>query len=142
MYDRIVDVPRLTAHYHDGDDVPKAIRAAQRAVETFTGERFNSVGLNLYRDERDSVAMHNDHTEELIPKGSVALLSLGATRRMRIHSKSRPRRTFDVALEAGSILLMAGAAQEFWEHGIPKTADPVGPRISLAFRQRPPSATS
>ncbi|MGH7757269.1 MAG: hypothetical protein ACREM8_13440 [Vulcanimicrobiaceae bacterium] len=41
-----------------------------------------------------------------------------------------------MALEPGSVLLMAGASQECWEHGIPKTRELVGPRISLAFRQR------
>ena len=137
MYDRIVDVPRLTAHYGPDDPLPKTLIEAKRAVERFTRLHFNSVGLNLYRDERDSVAMHNDHAGELIHDGAVALLSLGATRRMRIASKSRPRRTFDVGLEAGSVLLMAGAAQDHWEHGIPKLRDAVGARISLAFRQRP-----
>jgi alkylated DNA repair dioxygenase AlkB len=56
---------------------------------------------------------------------------------MRIQSKARPRRAIKLALEPGSLLLMAGAAQEHWEHGIPKTREPVGARISLAFRQRP-----
>jgi len=137
MYDRIVDVPRLTAHFGIGEPVPAALLSAKRAVEAFLGASFNSVGLNLYRDRRDSVAMHSDHTEELIAGSPVALLSLGATRRMRIHSKARPRRAFDVDLEPGSLLLMSGAAQDNYEHGIPKTRDDVGERISLAFRQRP-----
>ncbi len=137
MYDRVVEVPRLTAHFDVGTPLPKVLRDAKRAVERFAGMPFNAVGLNLYRDGRDSVAMHSDHTNELVPGSPVALLSLGATRRMRIHSKARPRRIFDVALEAGSVLLMAGAAQDAWEHGIPKTPGDVGVRLSLAFRVRP-----
>jgi|HubBroStandDraft_1064217.scaffolds.fasta_scaffold90906_3 alkylated DNA repair dioxygenase AlkB len=142
MYDRIVDVPRLTAHFDLSGDLPPVIDAARLTIEKALRTRFNSVGLNLYRDGHDSVAMHNDHTEELIERSPVALLSLGSARRMRIHSKARPRRTFDVTLEPGSILVMAGASQEFWEHGIPKTRELVGPRISLAFRQRPPGVPS
>jgi alkylated DNA repair dioxygenase AlkB len=137
MYDRIVDVPRLTTHFGIRQPLPEPLLTAKRAVEALTGSHFNTVGLNLYRDGRDSVAMHNDDRAELIVGTPVALLSLGATRRMRIHSKARPRRTFDVALEPGSLLVMAGAAQAHWEHGIPKTRDHVGPRISLAFRLRP-----
>jgi alkylated DNA repair dioxygenase AlkB len=137
MYDRVVDVPRLTAYFRSGDDWPAPLPAAKRIAERFAGERFNSVGLNLYRDGRDSVAMHNDHLNELVEGSPVLLISLGSGRRMRIHSKAQPRRSFDVVLEPGSVLLMAGASQMHWEHGIPKTRDPVGPRISLAFRRRP-----
>ena len=136
MYDRIVDVPRLTSHFASSTHWPPVILEAQAAVEAFVRARFNSVGLNYYRDGRDSVAMHNDHVEELVRRSPIALLSLGATRTMRIHSKARPRRTFEIALEAGSVFLMSGAAQEHWEHGIPKTSAPVGERISVAFRQR------
>jgi alkylated DNA repair dioxygenase AlkB len=137
MYDRVVDVPRLTAHFAAGEPWPATLRAAKHAAEAFAGVRFNSVGLNLYRDGHDSVAMHNDHLNELIDGSPVLLISLGSARRMRIHSKAKPRRSFDLALEPGSILLMAGAAQQHWEHGVPKTREAVGPRISLAFRQRP-----
>src|SRR4051812_2396189 len=64
MYDREVDVPRLVGHFRL-DPAPAftpgaILHAARRAVETL-GVPFNSVGLNLYRDGRDSVAPHNDH---------------------------------------------------------------------------------
>jgi alkylated DNA repair dioxygenase AlkB len=136
MYDRIVDVPRLTAGFGREAVWPEPLPAALRLAEAFAGERFNSVGLNLYRDGRDSVAMHNDHTADLAEDTPILLISLGAVRRMRIQSKVRPRRVFDLTLESGSLLLMAGAAQHHWEHGIPKTREAVGPRISLAFRRR------
>jgi alkylated DNA repair dioxygenase AlkB len=134
MYDRIVDVPRLVAWYPLDGELPSVLQAARRAVEAFEGRTFNSVGLNLYRDARDSVAMHNDHNEVLVPDSPVVLLSLGSARSMRIQSKARPRTTFSVLLEPGSILSMGGPAHEHWEHGIPKMRADVGPRISLAFR--------
>lgn len=137
MYDRVVDVPRLTARL-DLETVAGDLdlRAMSAQVDAVTGARFNSVSLNLYRDERDSVAWHNDHEDELAPDPVIALVSLGALREMRIRSKTLPRKTFRLTLEPGSVLVMSGAAQHHWEHHVPKERRPVGPRISVAFRQR------
>jgi len=143
MYDREVDVPRLTAHFHlQGEDLarasaPAAIREAAAHVIAKTGVPFNSVGLNLYRDGRDSVAPHNDHLDVLVEGFPIALLSLGATRRMTIRAKAPPRQAMHVDLEAGSVLTMSYATQLHYTHGVPKTAEPVGERISLAFRVKP-----
>jgi alkylated DNA repair dioxygenase AlkB len=148
MYDRDVDVPRLTAHFHlraehpDAAVVPEAIReAAERAIAQ-TGVPFNSVGLNLYRDGRDSVAPHNDHLNVLVEGFPIALVSLGATRRMTIRAKKPPRRVLHVNLAAGSLLLMSYETQLHYDHGVPKTAEAVGERISLALRVKPATATS
>ena len=136
MYDREVDVPRLIAHFRLDPlsaAVPEAILAASRAVQVL-GVPFNSVGLNLYRDGHDSVAPHNDHLNELRKGFPIALLSLGATRRMTIRAKEPPRALLHVDLEAGSLLVMDHTTQLHYTHGVPKTMDPVGERISLAFR--------
>ena len=103
---------------------------------------FNSVGLHLYRDGRDSVAPHNDHLYEIREGFPIALLSLGATRRMTIRAKAAPRRSLHVDLETGSLLVMDYATH--YTHGVPKTTAAIGERISLAFRvkpdQQPPKA--
>jgi alkylated DNA repair dioxygenase AlkB len=138
MYDREVDVPRLTARYRADDaDAPPAIREAAARVHAHTGVAFTSVGLNFYRDGRDSVAMHNDHLYELEPGFPIALLSLGAARRMTIRSKEAPKRSLALDLEPGSLLVMSYETQLHYLHGIPKTKEDVAPRISLAFRVRP-----
>ena len=140
MYDRDVDVPRLTAHFRlvpEERGTPDAIRAATRKVVAVTGVPFNSVGLNFYRDGRDSVAPHNDHLDEIVPTFPIALLSLGATRRMTIRAKEPPRRVLHVDLAAGSLLVMSYETQRHYTHGIPKLKGPVGERISLAFRVKP-----
>ena len=146
MYDRDVDVPRLMAHFGlapEEGTVPDPIRAAAGKVVSVTGVPFNAVGLNFYRDGQDSVAPHNDHLDEIVRGFPIALLSLGATRRMAIRAKEPPRRSFNVDLVAGSLLLMSWETQLHYTHGIPKTRDPVGPRISLAFRVKPaPDATA
>jgi alkylated DNA repair dioxygenase AlkB len=143
MYDREVDVPRLVGHFRlapQGAHLPEALRAAAHRVLAATGVAFTSVGLNFYRDGRDSVAPHNDHLDEIAPGCPIALLSLGATRRMTIRAKDTPRRVFHVDLASGSLLLMSYETQLHYTHGVPKTSEPVGPRISLAFRVRPSAA--
>src|SRR6185369_10056096 len=128
MYDREVDVPRLMASFRLDEAqaaIPDAIRdAAQRVVERLDVP-FNSVGLNLYRDGRDSVAPHNDHLDEIRKGFPIALLSLGGTRRMTIRAKEPPRRAMHVDLEAGSLFVMDYATQLHYTHAVPKTAEPV-----------------
>ena len=141
MYEKEVDVPRLIASYRlespDGSVLP-ALRDAARRVLEAVGAPFNSIGLNRYRDGRDSVAPHNDHLDELVEGSPIALLSLGATRRMIVRAKRPPRDTLNVDLEPGSLLVMSYATQIHYTHGVPKVAGPVGERISLAFRVKPP----
>ena len=140
MYEREVDVPRLVGHYRlepPSASVPAAILDAARYVTESVGAPFNSVGLNLYRDGRDSVAPHNDHLNELRRGFPIALVSLGATRRMTIRAKEAPRRVIHVDLAAGSLLVMDYATQLHYTHAVPKTDDQVGERISLAFRVKP-----
>jgi alkylated DNA repair dioxygenase AlkB len=140
MYDRELDVPRLTARFRldpDPEPLPFCLADAAERVITALEIPFTSVGLNLYRSGQDSVAPHNDHLHELARGRPIALLSLGATRRMTIRPKAPPRRPFHIDLERGSLFVMSYETQIHYEHGIPKTDDPVGERISLAFRARP-----
>ena len=137
MYEREVDVPRMIAHFRldpAAGSLPDAIRETSRWVVDKLGVPFNSVGLNLYRDGRDSVAPHNDHLDEIRPGFPIALVSLGDTRRMTIRAKAAPRRVIHVDLEPGSLLVMEYETQLHYTHAVAKTAAPVGPRISLAFR--------
>jgi alkylated DNA repair dioxygenase AlkB len=143
MYDREVDVPRLIGHYRLTSPIttiPAPIVEAAARVTTHLRVPFNSVGLNLYRDGRDSVAPHNDHLYDLREGFPIALLSLGATRRMTIRAKAAPRQSWHVDLEAGSLLVMDYATQQHYTHGVPKTTAVVGERISLAFRVKPEAA--
>ncbi|HET6435056.1 MAG TPA: alpha-ketoglutarate-dependent dioxygenase AlkB [Xanthomonadaceae bacterium] len=143
MYDRVVDVPRMLAGYAlDAPDLPAPLRDAARRVEAALQAPFTHVGMNYYRDGDDSVAMHNDKLYSIVPGWPIALVSLGAARRMDIRAKpgeggTGRRPPLRLLLEPGSLLVMSHASQLHWEHGIPKTRDPVGPRISLAFRVRP-----
>ena len=145
MYDRIVDVPRLTGGFAlDDDALPPALHSAAQVVRDALGVAFTHVGLNYYRDGRDSVAPHNDKLHSIVQGCPIALLSLGATRRMDIREKApaspgAKRRGWRIELEAGSLLVMSHASQLHFDHGIPKVPGPVGARISCAFRVRPAS---
>jgi alkylated DNA repair dioxygenase AlkB len=145
MYDREVDVPRLMGHYRldpPPEGTPAAIvQAAARIIET-TGVPFTAVGLNFYRDGRDSVAPHNDHLNEIHEGFPIGLVSLGSIRRMTIRAKLPPRRVMHLDLAPGSLLMMSYETQLHYTHGVPKTAEPVGERISLAFRVKPPRAAA
>ena len=140
MYDREVEVPRLIGHFRLDPPpgiTPGAILDASRRVVDHLGVPFNSVGLNLYRDGSDSVAPHNDHLNEIREGFPIALVSLGATRRMTIRAKEPPRRVIHIDLEPGSLLVMNYETQLHYTHGVPKTTEPVAERISLAFRVKP-----
>jgi alkylated DNA repair dioxygenase AlkB len=141
MYDRTVAVPRLLAFYEEGDALPdRALIEAKRALDRHygpeLGEPFRTAGLCLYRDGRDSVAWHGDrigrgNTEDTM----VAIISLGAPRALLL----RPRgggasRRHEVG--HGDLIVMGGSCQRTWEHCVPKTSRPTGPRISVQFRPR------
>ncbi len=139
MYDRVVDVPRLMSFYGDSDDLPHPALEVIREtlVESYRNEAggpFATAGLCLYRDGRDSVAFHGDRigrgaTEDTL----VAIVSIGSTRRLLL----RPRgggRALRYELGSGDLVVMGGSCQRTWEHAIPKTSRPVGPRISMQFR--------
>jgi len=136
MYERELDVPRLTVSYRlDDPDLPAPLAEAAALASREFGVPFNSVGLNLYRDREDSVAPHNDRLGDLVTGHPIVLLSLGATRHMRIQGK-QSRAKLELDLEPGSLLLMDYESQKHYDHGIPKERAAVGPRISLAFRMR------
>ncbi len=135
MYDREVAVPRLIATFaREAGDLPAPLGEAFEAARALAGAPFNRVGLNLYRDGNDSVALHSDKTDKLVPAQPIAIVSLGASRRMSIRPKAGSGRIVHIELEPGSCLVMSYASQFTHEHGIPKLGDVSGPRISLAFR--------
>ena len=123
MYDREVAVPRLLATFRARNRrAPReSLQQAFEAVRALVGAPFNRVGLNLYRDGNDSVAPHSDKTDKLVPGQPIAIVSLGASRRMSIRPKGGGR-AVHVELEAGSCLVMSYASQFTHEHGIPKVA--------------------
>ncbi|MGE2734802.1 alpha-ketoglutarate-dependent dioxygenase AlkB [Mycolicibacterium vaccae] len=143
MYDRVLDVPRLVSHFNFADPAampaphPRLKQLRRRLNDIYAGELgepFVTAGLNLYRDGDDSVAWHGDNigrssTEDTM----VAIVGLGATRVFAL----RPRGggpSLRLRHHHGDLLVMGGSCQRTWEHAVPKTARPTGPRISIQFR--------
>ncbi|MBM0238093.1 alpha-ketoglutarate-dependent dioxygenase AlkB [Micromonospora sp. ATA32] len=139
MYDAEVDVPRLLYWYSEHRPLPHPVLTAARAALTRhyaaeLGEPFVTAGMCLYRSGRDSVAWHGDtqgrsaHTDTM-----VAIVSFGSPRPLLL----RPRgggASLRFPLGHGDLVVMGGSCQRTWEHAIPKTSRPVGPRVSVQFR--------
>ena len=158
MYDRQVAVPRLLSFFDEDEQLPDPVLAQARSALTShygaeLGEPFRTAGLCFYRDGRDSVTWHGD----TIGRGSredtmVAIISVGAPRALLLRPRAEEGRsgesdsgsgggggggqTIRHVLGHGDLLVMGGSCQRTWEHAVPKTARPVGPRISIQFRPR------
>ena len=136
MYGSEVDEPRLTARWaaSSGETLtPPVLEAMRAALSGHYGVEFDSLGLNLYRDGRDSVAWHADRIPAAVTEPMVALVSLGAARTFRLRPLGRPGRSVAFHLGRGDLLVTGGRCQRAWQHSVPKVAS-AGPRISLAFR--------
>ena len=156
MWGRRLPQPRLAAWYGDAEAsyaysgielhplpwTPLLLDIKTRIEET-VGSNFNSALLNYYRDHRDSVGFHSDDEPELGAEPVIASLSLGEARTLVFrHRLDRSRKSIRIELGDGSLLLMRGATQRNWKHGIAKERRPCGARVNLTFRriiQRPVS---
>lgn len=101
-------------------------------------ERINSVLINKYRHHRDSISPHADNEFGSMP--TIVSVSFGAPRKFVVKrmtesqrqkecvGKKRPfvpapglqREKLEFCLDHGDVLIMAGSAQEFWYHEVPK----------------------
>lgn len=140
--------PRLSAWYGDNtarytysgirlEPLPwnELLSELKRRIETLTGKCFNSVLLNYYRNEADSMGAHADDEPELGPAPNIASLSLGETRTLVLKHRQRSDiKPVRLALSSGSILLMQGDTQRHWKHSVGKLTKPCGPRVNLTFR--------
>ena len=141
--------PRLVAWYGDPghayrysgvalDPLPwtDRISAIKARVEATVACRFNSVLLNYYRDQNDSMGLHSDDEKELGPRPVIASVSVGAERAFVLKSKLDPQaKPIRLLLASGSLLLMRGDTQKNYKHGLSKETRPLGPRVNLTFRE-------
>jgi alkylated DNA repair dioxygenase AlkB len=134
MYDRVVDVPRQVARLpQDGPGHPVLLEASALLSERF-GRPLTSIGMNHYRDGRDSVAMHGDKVGDRKHDYTMAILSVGAPRTFRLRpAEGGPG--LDFQLGWGDLLVLGGTIQATWRHGVPKSTRAIGPRISVQFRE-------
>jgi alkylated DNA repair dioxygenase AlkB len=138
MWENEVLEPRLTSWWgaESGKPLePPILERMRQALSDRYGVEFDSMGLNLYRDGRDSVAWHGDRIAREIAEPLVAIVSVGEPRRFLLRPKAKgtglaARR---LMLGRGELLVTGGTTQRAWEHSVPKVAS-AGPRMSLTFR--------
>lgn len=132
MYDRVVSVPRLeTRAWQEGR--PALVGQMARCLGRRYGVRLPSISANLYRDGNDSVAWHGDRVGRHRADTIVAILSLGATRRLLLRPDGGGP-SVGYTLHSGDLLVQGGTCQRTFEHCVPKRAH-AGPRISVMFRE-------
>ena len=110
MYDRIVDVPRLTAVLpRDGDGHPVLLEIAAFLTATYH-EPFDRISLAHYRDGRDSVAPHGDQVARTMQTTTMATVSCGEPRRFHLGRVDGPG-SASLVLGHGDLLVMGGTIQ-------------------------------
>lgn len=147
LFGKLQAIPRLQAWYSEpqleytysgltllGKTFTPCLRKIKQQVEAKLGVKFNAVLANLYRDGEDSVGWHSDDEPELGNEPIIASVSLGEVRNFQLkHKRSNER--LNIELISGSLLVMSGSTQRYWQHCLPKTKKPKSPRINLTFRQ-------
>lgn len=145
VFGKLHPQPRLTKWYGEvaytysglswaPEAMPELVDGVRRRVEAMTGERFNSVLCNLYRDGSDCVGWHADDEPIFGGDPVVASVTFGAARTFKL------RRNDGTGLESyeltdGSLLVMGKGVQPGWKHSVPRTSKPCGERINLTFRR-------
>ena len=147
LYGRKVVLPRLVAWYGDAEAsyrysglthrplpwTPLLAQIRARLVAA-VGQPLNGLLLNYYRDGQDSMGWHSDDEAELGRNPLVASLNLGGSRRFDLRRKGHSRIEYSLLLNHGSLLVMRGPTQHYWQHQVAKTRSPCAPRLNLTFR--------
>lgn len=147
MFGKLLAQPRLTAWYGSAgsnysysglnlapEPFSQELLGLKNKIEQLGSTQYNSVLLNLYRNEKDSMGWHADDEKELGINPVIASLSLGQTRKFQVKHKNDKNLNLNLLLTHGSLLLMKGEMQHYWQHAIPKSKNSCGQRINLTFR--------
>lgn len=148
VFDKLHRTPRLVAwcadpgvsYTYSGDTAPRQewppqLQYIKQRVEATTHCHFNGALLNLYRDGDDSMGWHSDDEISLGSEPVIASLSLGAARTFQFRPKPPLKgERVDILLEPGSLLLMRGTTQQYWQHCLPRRKRVNTPRLNITFR--------
>lgn len=147
MYGKELPLPRLSAWYGDSNKpytysgiklnpLPWTIELLEikAKIEEEAKVKFSSVLLNRYRDGQDYVGWHTDAEKELGKNPVIGSVNFGATRKFQFRRIDDHKEKFELELKHGTLLIMGGTTQHFWQHQVPKTATKIGERLNLTFR--------
>ncbi len=148
LFGKMIAQPRLTAYYGDAKKNytysgliweakawTEELLMIKLRIEEICQAPFTSVLLNYYRTGEDSMGWHADDEKELGQNPCIASLSFGQTRNFHMRHKFRSDLAkINIPLTNGSLLLMSGQTQHYWQHQVPKSKKNIEPRINLTFR--------
>lgn len=141
-----VALPRLTANYGERSYnysglvfVPEPwtplLLPLKEVAESLTGESFNALICQLYRDGQDGVGWHADNDPCVAERTTLVSMSFGTTRDFCVRHKTQHDERYRWTLQSGDILVMRDDLQMHYVHKIPKDKTCQKPRINLTFRQ-------
>lgn len=117
-------------------DIPVLVDV-KNFLESKTGDKYNFVLVNLYKDGRHCVGWHRDDESEMNILAPIASISIGQHRDFvfRDYTNKKVKRKFE--LKDNDLLIMKYPTNLYWEHSLPKrsvNSAPL-PRVNLTFRR-------
>jgi alkylated DNA repair dioxygenase AlkB len=147
MYGKTVYLPRYSAWYGDSDKPytysgltlqpnpwNKCLLYIKTEIEKVTSAKFNSVLMNWYRDGEDHLTWHTDAEKELGINPVIGSANFGETRRFLLRRNDDKNHKIELPLKHGTLLIMSGELQHFWQHSVPKQKKVKNNRFNLTFR--------
>lgn len=147
MYGKEVFLPRYSAWYGDSDKPytysgltlqpkpwNKGLLFIKDQIDKIANVKFNSVLMNWYRDGEDYINWHTDAERELGRNPVIGSVNFGATRRFLIRRNDNNSIKLEFPLKHGTLLIMSGELQHFWQHSVPKELKVKEPRFNMTFR--------
>lgn len=148
MFGKKIMQPRLTALYGDPNVAygysgiimsvypwNELLKDIKSKVEALSNTKFTHVLLNYYRNGQDSMGWHRDNEKNLGQNPTIASVSFGISREFQLRKYETKKDKKSILLTHGSVLMMQGETQHYWEHQIPKSKKINNPRINLTFRK-------
>lgn len=148
LYGKEIFLPRFSAWY--GDDNKsytysgltlhpnkwnKGLLYIKNEIEKISNCNFNSVLMNWYRDGEDYISWHTDAEKELGQNPIIGSVNFGETRRFLIRRIDNHNVKLEFPLKHGTLLIMSGELQHFWQHSVPKQKGVKNLRVNLTFRE-------
>jgi alkylated DNA repair dioxygenase AlkB len=147
LYGKDLPLPRLTSWYGDPgrcytysgitskpNHWNDGLLYLKCMIERCFAVQFNSVLLNWYRDGEDYLNWHSDDERALGENPTIASANFGETRDFVLRRKDDKAQKLVIPLKHGTLLVMSGSLQHFWEHAVPKRKKVSGSRFNLTFR--------
>ena len=95
---------------------------------------FNSILFNYYHDGKDMISWHRDNEKELGDDPIIGTISLGQERPFLLRNCLDHSIKHEFQAIHGSLLVMEGTTQNYWEHSVPQRMRLREPRLSLTLR--------